>query len=417
MLKLIAVVVATVMGLTTPQRAERAIDAHAYANQTPYADSLIAPTLQPPDGYELFFLETVGRHGARTLTTPNTEARALALWKDAASKGAVTPRGGRFAADLRMFREAQESLGYGNLSTIGKAEWAGIGRRTALAYRGFLRSATAAGDQVEVKTSPVPRTKESASAMRSAIGEALGDVRFATPVTDSKTLLISNDASPRGQEATEAVLSSTPVRRAAEHLLERLYEADFVAELADPVDEALVVHLLYSTAAGLADDTEVTFDDYVPPEDARVLAYARDAITFYRYGPGVAGETSTYDDAAPLLDDFFAELDERIHGGSTAAVLRLAHGETTMPFAALIGAPGSRTQAAAGEPYTYENNPWRGYVAGRLAGNVEWAAYRDHAGHVLVTMRHNEIPATFRDTCRAALPHFYDLHELKRCLG
>lgn len=417
MLRLIALVVAAVLGLTTSPQAERTIDAHAYANQTPYGDPLISPIVQPPDGYDLFFLQTVGRHGARTLTTPGTEARALALWADAASEDAVTPRGERFAADVEEFREDEQSLGYGNLSTIGKAEWAGIGRRTADSYRDFLRQASEDGDHIEVKTSPVLRTKDSASAMRSAITEELGDVQFSPPVTDSETLLIANDASPRGRAATEAAHHSPGVRRAARHLLGRLYDADFVAGLGDPVGEALVVHLLYSTAAGLAADTDVTFEEYVPLEDARALAYARDAITFYRYGPGVAGETSTFEDAEPLLEDFFTELERRIDGGSAAAVFRLAHGETTMPFAALIGAPGSRSQTTEGVPYTYEGNPWRGYVAGRLAGSLEWAAYRDDAGNVLVTMRQNELPAGFREGCRPLAPYLYDLHELRRCLG
>ncbi len=118
-----------------------------------------------------------------------------------------------------------------------------------------------------------------------------------------------------------------------------------------------------------------------------------------------------------MLADFFGELDQRIGGGSTAAVFRPAHGETIMPFAALIGLPGSEKQAAAGEAYTYDNNPWRGYVAGRLAGNIEWVAYRNAAKNVLVTMRYNEQPVEFREGCKAAKPYFYEVAELKRCLG
>ena len=64
------------------------------------------------------------------------------------------------------------------------------------------------------------------------------------------------------------------------------------------------------------------------------------------------GETNTYEDARPLLEDFFKTLDARIAGSSTAVVYRFAHGETTMPFAALIKAPGSDVQVPEGERFT-----------------------------------------------------------------
>jgi hypothetical protein len=118
-----------------------------------------------------------------------------------------------------------------------------------------------------------------------------------------------------------------------------------------------------------------------------------------------------------VLDDFFTALDRRIAGGSTAAVFRLAHGEVTMPFAALIKLPGSEQQAS--RAFSYGSNPWRGSVAGRLGGNIEWAAYRNAAGEVLVTMRHNEQPVQFNASCTpsAAGAYFYRLDQLKKCLA
>lgn len=163
----------------------------------------------------------------------------------------------------------------------------------------------------------------------------------------------------------------------------------------------------------------MTFADYVPLADAKVLGYAVDVQNFYRYGPGVTGETSSYKQARPLLADFFSRLDTRIAGGSTAAVFRLAHGETIMPFEALIKAPGSTTQVKKGSVFKYGSNSWRGSVAGRLAGNVEWAAYRNSTGHILVTMRLNEKPVKFNSSCKAtaSAPYFYRVSTLKSCLG
>jgi hypothetical protein len=406
--------IAVLATITSTAQAEASIDAHHYANQTPYGNAASSAIRQAPDGYRLVFVETVGRHGARTLTSSARERRSLAVWKRAKAAGALTTTGRRFAADVAAFQVPEQRIGYGNLSEIGRVEWQGIGRRTATLYRDYLTESTAHGDDVVFKTSPVQRTVESADAMRAGLEGVVPGLKLADYVTDGPRLLIGNGASFAGNRATLIAQSRADVTAAATHVLEQMYSRAFVATIDDPVAAALDVYLLYSTAPGLAAETSVTFEQYVPLEDAAVLAQAVDAENFYQFGPGVAGEDSSYRAARPLLDDFFDALDDRLAGGRTAAVFRLAHGETTMPFAALLGLPGSDVQAAS--TFTYADNPWRGYVAGRLGGNIEWAAYRDASGKALVTVRHNEQPVELSDRCRQAVPYFYRPAELKRCL-
>jgi hypothetical protein len=411
----VAALVTVVAALTATAQTGMPTEDAAYANQTPYGNPARTTVEQPPEGYRLAFVETVGRHGARTVTSSARERRSLTIWARAQKAGAVTDVGGRLADDIAAFQRAEQRIGYGNLSAVGRAEWRGIGRRTADAYGSFLTEATADGDQVVVKTSPVQRTTESADAMLESLEQAVPGLRMPEYVVDPARLLIGNGASFAGNHATEEVLTSAAVVGAAKHLLARSYDAAFVETLDDPVHAALDLYLLYSTAPGMAADSGVTFARYVPLEDARVLAFAVDAENFYQFGPGVAGEDSSYRAARPLLDDFFAALDERLAGGSTAAVFRLAHGETTMPFAALLGLPGSDRQATT--TYSYADNPWRADVAGRLAGSIEWAAYTDAEGRALVTVRHNEHPVELTDRCEAVTPFFYRPAELKRCLG
>ncbi len=408
--------IAILVAITSTAQAETTIDAHHYANQTPYGNAASSAIRDAPAGYRLTFVETVGRHGARTLTSSARERRSLAIWNRAQKAGAVTEDGQGFATDVAAFQKPEQRIGYGNLSEIGAVEWQGIGRRTATVYRDLLADAVATGDDVVVKTSPVQRTTESADAMLEGIDTVVPGLDVADYVTDAPRLLIGNGASVAGNRATERALARPDVVEAATHLLDRMYAPAFVATIDDPVDAALDVYLLYSTAPGLAAETSVTFEQYVPLEDAAVLGSAVDAENFYQFGPGVEGEDSSYAAARPLLDDFLTSLDERLAGGSTAAVFRLAHGETTMPFAALLGLPGSDVQVAADDTFSYADNPWRGYVAGRLGGNIEWAAYRDDAGRALVTVRHNEQPVRLTDRCREAVPYFYRPAELDRCL-
>lgn len=416
MLKLIAISVSLLAALTGTAQAEVS-NAHYYSNQTPYGNLATAPTVAPPLGYSLMFLENVGRHGSRSMTSDNAEVRALAVWSAASRSGGLTTAGKLFDDDVRAFQAAELTIGYGNLSAIGKAEWQGIGRRTGASYYNFLNRAAAAGGTVEFRSSPVYRTQQSATAMKAGLSAAVPALTFTPRITDY-SLLIANGASSAGNAAIDSIEHRLSVRTAARHVLRQLYTSSYIDSLSNRVAKALDIYLLYCISPGMRSETNVTFARYIPIEDAPVMAYAKDAQNFYRYGPGVAGETSSYRQVKPVLVDFFARLDARVAGGKTAAVFRLGHGETTMPFAALIKAPGSEKQAPKSAPYSYGTNPWRGYVAGRPGGNIEWAAYRNVLGIVLVTMRYNEVPVKFRSACTPAGvgSYFYRLSELKSCL-
>ncbi len=229
--------------------------------------------------------------------------------------------------------------------------------------------------------------------------------------------MLTSGASAEGNKAIAAIKSKQMVRGGAKDLLRTLYTSKFVDSLKDPVAAAMDIYLLYCTAAAMRLETNVTFARYVPLIDAYILSYMKDAENFYRFGPGVAGQYTSFGKALPLLVDFLARLDARVDGDPTAAVFRVGHGETTMPFAAIIRGPGSNVQTAPGQVYLHAYNPWRGYVAGLPAGNIEWVAYKNEVtDEVLVTMRYNEEPVDFKASCVASEPHFYTVEELKRCL-
>lgn len=411
-------VISLVVAAAVPATADIVSNKHYYANQTPYGDPASTSIKTPPRGYELVLLQNVGRHGSRSQTGPVAEDRALKVWSAASRKGALTTAGKQFDNDVKAFQKAERAIGYEKLSATGKAEWQGIGRRTAANYPEFWAKMARAKDNVKFSTSPVYRTKQSASALRAGLSAAAPGLDLKARSTD-KNLLITNGASKAGNAATASVLRRSDVRAAARHVLRRLYSSSYVKSLNDPVGKAIDIYTMYSIAPGLAVETDVTFSRYMPVEDAKYLALAKDAGNFYRYGPGVKGETASYRQARPVLKSFFREIDARLKGGHNAASFRLGHGETTMPFAALIEAPGSQKQAPKSKPYSYGNNPWRGWIAGRMAGNLEWALYKNASGNSLVTMRYNEQPVRFNSSCKASSAgrYFYRVSTLKRCLG
>ncbi|MBM6731065.1 histidine-type phosphatase [Bifidobacterium pullorum subsp. saeculare] len=218
------------------------------------------------------------------------------------------------------------------------------------------------------------------------------------------------------------------------------------------VDAAMDLYNLYIIAADMQEentgDHTFDFDQYftntnISPEDGDVFAWILDMEDFYEKGPSYAGQNETYRIAQPLLDDFFASIDERVAGGDTAATFRFAHAETIMPFAALIGAPGSTQQAPAVENpqsvadvYNYQDNKWRGESVTPMAANIQWdVATRDgidpktgKAYTPLIRMLYNETEVAFGGTntltrglssCTpvAEGSTWYKESELKSCLG
>ena len=428
MLKTLVLVIAAALGLTTPvasgdnspERGPSALTVLTgiYSKDAPYVAP--RPTIKtPPDGYAMVFIETIGRHGSRASTSDADEKEVLEEWEEASDEDALTPLGESLGPDVESFRAAEEEIGYGNLSTRGRAEWQGIGARTAANYPTFFKSLEDLKWSLDSISTTVYRTKQSVAALESGLIARYPNLNLGEKYADKDLVNFDSSRSRQGSRDLRAIMKRPDVVTASTNVLKRVYTDSYVEALNDPVEKALELYALYCIAAGMSEDTDVTFDEYFDKEDAALLGYARDAEKFYKYGPGVEGENGTYEGAELLLDDFFDALDARVDGGSQATVFRVAHGETTMPFAALLQLPGSEKQAAPGVPYTYDNNPWRGDKIGGMAGNIEWVAYQHLDNEsVVVTMRYNEKPIKFRSECRPISEdnYFYTPTELERCL-
>lgn len=216
---------------------------------------------------------------------------------------------------------------------------------------------------------------------------------------------------------------------------------DMGKKIISEVDAAMDLYNLYIIAADMQEENtgSHTFDfdqyfEHLDANTANVFAWILDAEDFYEKGPGYEGQRQTYSIAQPLLDDFFASIDKRVAGGTTAATFRFAHAETIMPFAALIKAVGSEQQAPAvadpqsdNDVFTYQNNAWRGENVTPMAANIQWdVAARSgtdpHTGKAytpVVRMLYNEQEITFHDGCVPVVDgsYWYKESELKRCLG
>ncbi|NDL58712.1 histidine-type phosphatase [Phytoactinopolyspora mesophila] len=422
-----------------------------YSTKKPY-EQLGGPEdyEQPPAGFEPVFVQHVARHGSRLLSSRKYDDLTLQLWEAARGEQALTPLGARLGGEVRRLMRLHERLGYGNLSELGAQEHEEMAQRVYERLPGLFEHALDHGDRIGIVTSGKDRAVD--SGVNFADGLVKADPALAEiidePVADEDVLYFHKsdanqdyqdykDNDPRLLAVLDEVAAEPQIHAAARRMLERLYTVEFVdrleagefdfvdggkgeTHLNDIASAADYLYNLYIIAPNIAAEGNWRFDQYVTREDAETMAYFADAQQFYEKGPAFAGDDITYRMADVLLDDFFASIEDRTSGdGDHAAVFRFAHAEQIMPFAALIELPGSTQEMPEGELFTYENNPWRGDQVSPMGANIQWDVFADADGEHLVRMLYNEEEVAFRVGCEPYTDGsaFYDVAELKRCLG
>jgi hypothetical protein len=412
---------------------------HFYTTKTPYApQESLARYQQPPRGFHPIFTENVARHGSRAMTSSDDGDAILAVLAQAAAENGLNGLNGlgkRLAPQVQTLLAGAAKIGYGNLAGRGVQEQQQTALRMEKRLPTLFQAIATKQEPIEVVTSGVTRAIDSSNAFTGAL--KAGDPAIASliqaPVTNKDLLYFHKqpqnadyqaylDSDPELAATLAAIDGKPQTAAAATDVVSRLFGRSFVAQMAsdDRIGFARSLFELYTSAPDLSVEAPgVDLDPFLPAADAAWFAYLDDAEEFYSSGPAFQGRTITYAMAQPLLDDLFARAAAAANGASDAgAVLRFTHAEEVEPLAVLLGLPGSTKGAAANQPYTYFNNPWRGESVAPMAANIQWDLYAG-PGHYLVRMLYNEKETAFKASCHPISrgSYFYDLRELERCYG
>ncbi|MGW1671150.1 histidine-type phosphatase [Streptomyces sp. NPDC002324] len=419
-----------------------------YGTKATYAPRQDARTYQSaPRGFVPVFTENVSRHGSRSATDAADGDLILALWDRASSEGQLTSRGREFGPRVRALEAAMAKIGYGNLSGRGKREMRDTATRLVKRLPGLFRRIArdpADAGRIDVVSSGQGRAVDSGTTFAAALGDAAPGVEpLIGPTRTDKNLLYFHKSSggaayqtwlandQRLADTLKGIKDQPATARAATNVLKKIFKPAFVqrieagefASTGSAVDAAEAVYNLYAIAPAMSEESPGGrgwgMDRYLSRSDAAWFGYLGDAEDFYEKGPSFADGDITYRMADVLLDDFFARAEAERDGTSElGAELRFTHAEEIIPLAALMGLPGSTKGAAAGRPYTYADNPWRGADVAPLGANIQWDVFRKGSTY-LVRMLYNEKETAFKAGCRPVSRHsaFYDLDELERCFG
>lgn len=413
-----------------------------YTTKTPYApQESLSDYQSAPRGFSPIFTENVARHGSRAMTDSSDGDAVLAVLQSAQAAGQLTRLGTRLAPQVQALMAGAAKIGYGNLAGHGVQEQAQTALRMEERLPSLFATIAAKREPIEVETSGVARAIASANAFTS--GLVSGDPALASliqaPVTNKDLLYFHKQpqnadyqaylAGDPDLAAVIAEIDGEPsTAKAAEHVVSRLFTAQFVASMSadDQVSFSRSLYELYSAAPDLTVEAPgVDLAPFLQAQDAGWFAYLDDAEEFYQKGPAFSGRTITYNMANVLLTDLFTQAEAKADGTSDkGAVLRFTHAEEIEPLAVLLRLPGSTKAASANvdDPYTYQNNPWRGAQVAPMAANIQWDLYvgttaNGKGTEYLVRMLYNEKETAFKASCKpiAKGSYFYDLNELRSC--
>jgi hypothetical protein len=460
---------------------------YQYSTKAVYAARQDASSYEAaPAGFTPVFTELVARHGSRSLSSPKYDVLTKQVWDAAARQGALTELGQGLGAKVDAVTAANQQLGYGLLSALGKEEHAKLATRLAERLPTLLGKGGAPAC-IRVETSGKDRANESAFYFMQSLAQRVDyvndDARCYVSQDDPSVIdkglrnkfeLYFHKTEPEGdylkylpafqayqafvgdEEAgmmPDLVLSQAlgslkgldKTRAMARSMLERIYSKSFVDYLAggvefvainpedggktyvhDEVDAALMLYNLFIIGPGMIREADAQgasweLEQYLSPEESAWFSYLSDAEDFYEKGPSFADQSATYDIAQALLDGMFNEVQRQVveNAGEHLATLRFAHAETIIPLAALMKLAGSRQSAQPGVLMSQASNEWRGGWVSPYAANIQWDAYRDDRGKVLVKMLYNEKETAFKAGCVPIKSGsaFYEFGELKRCYG
>lgn len=445
---LVLAAAANIAALVAPSNAQSAELPHL-TSKTPYS----APTSQhysaPPEGYQIFMIQHIARHGSRGLSSADDDDLMLQLWQSARENGALTPLGERLGAEIEKVMAVHETIGYGQLSGLGEREHRETAERLVTRHRAFLEQAAREGKRVSSSHSGRSRAAASGDAFFEGwLGSLPQYVDLLDPPFADPEVVYFNDGD--NAEAYDAYVDNEPrinallnaleehprTEQAVSETLGRLFNSEFVAQLergeltfvaaADDEDrlesafdamEAL--YGLYVIAPSLRDEAAIDFSPFIPEEHLAWFAYIDDAGSFYERGPSLTDSDMTYRNSAAAVSAMIENIRLAVSGErSYAGDFRFTHAQALMPLAAFLGIEGASQGVTVEHPYTYESNPWRASWVSPMAANVQWEVFVNSSDNVVVRMLHNEKEAEFSAVCRSVsdYPYYYDLDELSRCL-
>lgn len=340
------------------------------------------------DGMIPFYINHLGRHGARFPTSGKDLNKVIEVLTFAECENRLTAEGVELLSTVRYLAGLFKNQ-WGKLSKLGEQEQKGIAGRMIEHYPLLFTGAA----RIEAIATYVPRCINSMDAFLSVIKQhnsALYIERSEGRQYDTLLRFFDFNKSyvcykkngewiPVYEAFLEKKISPAPV-------MKRL----FLNPEQETNEEARkFVRALFAIAAILPDtDISLNLENFFTTEEWFDYWQTQNLRQYLSKSAAPIGKMLPVAIAWPLLSEFIRTAEEVINGQSNKqANFRFAHAETVIPFVVLLGI--EKTDSSIANPDSVALY-WKDYEIAPMAANVQWIFYRDNEQNVWIKILLNE---------------------------
>lgn len=382
--------------------------------KTPYPFKETSYT-KAPSGYEPIFINYIGRHGSRHLSSSKYDKTLFELLDIAEKDGQITNLGKELKKEIGNLMKVEKDH-YGLLSTTGGEELKGIGARVGQNFKELFTSDKKVIAQATFKD----RTPQSRDQFIDGLKESLGDNKvdiLASAFEEGKDpYLRPYDLATKYNEYVEDgdwvklyedyVTQSTGTRYAKEVLLQffsddfyqRLNAGEFElkdekgkVKLSNPTEAASNLYELYIISSNIKGEGDFEFGRYFTANQLKWYESIDNINDFYEKGPSLTSTDLPQNIIAPLVKELIVSTEQSIQQKDTAGIFRFAHAETIIPLSSFLDIAGANV--SIDKPQDVTQN-WNGSVISPMGANIQWILY-SNGKDVLVKMLRNEEEIAF----------------------
>ncbi len=373
--------------------------------KTPYQPQQIKHT-SPPKNYTPVFINYVGRHGARFLTSKGNDVLVADVLQQAQQQHALTPIGEMILKQVQQLVNISTN-NYGNITLLGEEEQHAIAARMQKEYAPVFSK----GKLMIEMTSKV-RTQQSATAFLSGLSgydsthiqsyifpaDADSILRFYDLSAAYKTYEESTDV----KQHIDSLKNDKQTLLMANNVCSKIFTNAFINQLnkgeikssnitktqaVTTTNFSFALYEVYCMLFSVTKEmqlTDKTFsNNYKAAFTDNDLAWF-DKITsvedFYEKGPAENANGIQVTIASPLLRNMLNTTDSMIEHKTYDGIFRFTHAEAISPLATLMEIP--QASKTSNSVFDFSRN-WNAAYIIPLSANIQWILYSNGSNYLI----------------------------------
>lgn len=352
----------------------------------PYPDRT-ADGLAYPDSLKPVYLNHVGRHGARFLSSSKYTTSLLRSLHKADSLRTITPMGRELINVCNLVVERTAGR-WGALDSLGMAEQRAIASRAFMAFRPLFDNT-----KINAISSYVPRCVMSMDEFTHQLTRLNNKVEIYMSSGRQNSPLVrpwQDDEAYKEYMAGEGwhkVYDDYFNKQVPASLAERALGKSYPFDGDEAKDVSMAIYKVLAGCSAMS--IELDLQKYFTKAEINAL-WSVENLHHY-----LTHSASTLSNAAPelasrLLAELISTVDDYIKGKNQYSVmLRFGHAETMMPLLALMHIPGCYYMT---NYFDTVGLHWRDFYVVPMASNLQMIVFRAESGKYYVRVNLNEVP-------------------------